>query len=266
MDATIFKAYDIRAIYPDQMDENDIYQIGRAFIDFLKVKEVAIGWDMRVSTPSLLPHLIAGINDAGAKVIKLGQIGTEVLYFTVGKNNYESGIMLTASHNPSEYNGMKMVKKGAEPISGDNGIYEIRDLAINSKYERLNLPTQVEEIDPFPEFRQRVEQLVDITKLKPIKIVIDAGNGMGGVLVEKVFSGSNLNVIPMYFEPDGRFPNHEANPIKEENVAELRKRVVEEKADLGIALDGDGDRIFFIDEHGGYTLGYFLVAILAKKY
>jgi len=265
IDTSIFKAYDIRGTYPSQLNEETIYKIGRAFVEFLKVKEVALGYDMRLSTPSLKPHLIAGINDAGAKVIDLGMIGTEVMYFVVGKMGFESGIMLTASHNPPQYNGMKFVSKGSAPISGETGIYEIRDMVVNNTYERKNVPTVIEEFDPFPEYVSAINKLVDISKLKAKKIVVDAGNGIGGLLVQKVFANSKLEIIPMYFDLDGSFPNHQADPIKEENTADLRKRVIEEKADLGIALDGDGDRCFFIDENGKYSLGYFVTAILAKK-
>jgi len=270
IDPTIFKAYDIRGIYPDQIDEDGAYKIGRAFVDFLKIKEVAVGYDMRLSTPKLLPHLIQGINDAGAKVIDIGLTGTELMYFSVGHFGYESGIMMTASHNPAKYAGMKMVKAKSMPIAGDTGLMDICDLAINSNYQRTNLPKNIEKIDPFLEYKKKINEIYPIDKIKPFKVVVDAGNGMGGILVNKTFGGSALEIVPMYFEPDGSFPNHEANPIKDENTKELRKRVVEEKADLGIALDGDGDRCFFVNENGQISLGYYLVALIVegmlKKY
>lgn len=262
---SIFKGYDIRAIYPQELDEDGVYNIGRAFVEFLGVKEVVLGNDMRVSVPYLRPHLIAGLTDAGAKIIDIGMTGTELMYFTVGKYNHESGIMITASHNPAEYIGMKMVRQGGIPLSGDSGIMDIRDLALKNKYQRLNLEPQISNFDPVPAYKQKVKSIANFDEFKPYKIVVDAGNGVGGIIFNKIFGDTNLEIIPMYFEPDGTFPNHEANPIKEENTTDLRKKVVEEKADLGIALDGDGDRVFFIDKDGNYTLGYFLVAILLKR-
>ena len=265
IDPKIFKAYDIRAIYPTELDEEGIYQIGRAFVEMLGVKEVVLGYDMRVSVPKLKPHLIAGINDAGAKVIDIGMTGTEVLYFSAGHFKFESGMMLTASHNPSEYIGIKMVKNDSYPISSDNGIFELRDLCATKNYQRLNLPTNVETLDPIPQFKEKINSLANLSNFKKMKVVVDAGNGIGGQLFQKIFDQSNLEIVPLYFEPDGSFPNHEPNPFKDENVAELRKKVVEEKADLGIALDGDGDRVFFTDHEGNSTIGYYLVSILAKK-
>lgn len=265
IDTSIFKAYDIRGTYPEQINEETAYKIGRAFVEYINVKEVAIGRDMRVSSPALFAELVKGINDSGAKVIDLGMIGTEVMYFAVGNYGYESGIMLTASHNPPQYNGMKMVRKGAVPIGADTGIYDLRDMVAGNEYERINAPSQIESKDAYPDFRKKINSLVDLSNLPELKVVVDAANGMGGQLFNSVFSDTNLEVIPMYFEPDGTFPNHEADPLKEENVADLKARVIQERADLGIALDGDGDRCFFIDNNGNYSSGYYLVAILAKK-
>lgn len=265
IDPSIFKAYDVRAVYPDQLDEKGIYNIGRAFVEFLKVNEVVLGYDMRTSVPALKPHLIAGLNDAGAKVIDIGMTGTEVMYFTVGNFGYPAGIMLTASHNPKKYTGLKLVSKGAAPIGADTGIYDLRDLAVKNQYTRTNSPENMENFDPIPELKKKIKSMVDFTKIKPMKIVVDAGNGIGGQLFKHILGDLPIELIPLYFEPDGTFPNHQANPIKEENTKELRKKVIEEKADLGIALDGDGDRVFFVDENGIFSLGYYLVGILAKN-
>ncbi len=266
IDPSIFKAYDIRGIYPSQIDEDGMYNIGYAFVECLKVKEVAVGHDMRISVPKLLPHLIAGINDAGAKVIDIGFIGTEVMYFAVGKFKFESGVMLTASHNPPEYAGLKMVKKESIPLD-EKTIKSIGDIAIRrSKIYRKRLTSpNIKKIDPFPEYKKAIYSMVKIKNLKTLNVVIDAGNGMGGVLVDNVFSNTPIKITKMYFDPDGNFPHHIADPLKEENTLELRKRVVEKKADLGIALDGDGDRCFFIDRNGRYSLGYYIVALLAEK-
>ena len=266
IDKAIFKAYDIRGVYPSQIDEGGIYDLGQAFVKHLKVKEVAVGHDMRVSTPKLLPHLIAGINDAGAKVVDIGFIGTEVMYFAVGKFKLESGIMLTASHNPPEYTGLKMVKKDSIPLDEETikVIGEIAIKGLRSKKRGWVAPNIVK-LDPFPGYKKAIYSMVEVEDLEPLKVIVDAGNGMGGVLIDKVFSNSPIKITKMYFEPNGNFPNHIADPLKEENTLELRKRVVEEKADLGIALDGDGDRCFFIDRYGKYSLGYYIVALLAER-
>lgn len=270
MDPKIFKAYDVRGIYPTEIDESAAYKIGKAFVTHLQVKEVAVGYDMRTAVPKLLPFLHQGIADAGAKIIDLGLIGTELMYFSVGNFGYESGIMLTASHNPSEYIGMKMVKKGAAPIGIETGLKEIAELAQKIEESQTKQQIVLEKQDPYQAYRDKINSIVDLSKLEHKKIVVDAGNGIGGHIFEKLFSGTNLEVVPMYFEPDGTFPNHVPDPMKEENIVALSKRVLEEKADLGIGLDGDADRCFFIDETGQGFLGYFVVAILAelmlKKY
>lgn len=262
---SIFKAYDIRGEYPTEINEDSAYTIGRAFVEYFKVKEVAVGYDMRISSPSMWESLTQGIADAGALIINLGMIGTELMYFAVGKFDFESGIMITASHNPPQYNGMKMVTKGSIPVGADTGIYDFRDYVSKQNYTVLKKDLEVRDLDPYLPFREAIHELVDLHTLPKLKIVVDAGNGMGGEMMTRIFTGTNLEIVPMYFEPDGTFPNHEANPTKEENVADLKKRVIEEKADLGIALDGDGDRAFFIDEKGEYSLGYYMVGILAKK-
>lgn len=262
---SIFKAYDIRGEYPNEINEDSAYTIGRAFVEYFKVKEVAVGYDMRISSPSMWESLTQGIADAGALIINLGMIGTELMYFAVGKFDFESGIMITASHNPPQYNGMKMVTKGSIPVGADTGIYDFRDYVLKQDYKMLKKDLEVRDLDPYLPFREAIHELVDLHTLPKLKIVVDAGNGMGGEMMTRIFTGTNLEIVPMYFEPDGTFPNHEANPTKEENVADLKKRVIEEKADLGIALDGDGDRAFFIDEKGEYSLGYYMVGILAKK-
>lgn len=265
VDSSIFKAYDIRATYPDQINKEVAYQIGRAFVDYLKVDEVAVGRDMRISSDEIFEGLTQGINDGGAKVIDLGLVGTEMLYFGVGEHNFQSGIMITASHNPAKYNGLKMVSKGAYPIGSDSGLEQIRNLLTERNYAPTNSPKEIERLDIYPEYKNKIINLIDLTNIKKFKIVIDAANGMGGKIFENVFGDLDLDIVKMYFDLDGNFPNHESNPIKEENTAELRKRVVEEKADFGIALDGDGDRIFFIDEKGEYSSGYFMVAIIAQE-
>ncbi|MBU1016594.1 phosphomannomutase/phosphoglucomutase [Patescibacteria group bacterium] len=265
IDVSIFKAYDIRGIFPSQLNADVVYKIGRAFVDYMQIKEVALGHDARSSWMELYSSLIRGINDAGAKVYDLGMIGTEELYFSVGYFGYESGLMLTASHNLSEYNGLKFVGKDAFSISENTGLENIKRLVIEKEYAPTNNSKNVEKISSHKFLKKAIFNIVDVSKIKPLKVVIDAGNGVGGILVNEIYSNTPLNIIPMYFEPDGRFPNHEANPTKEENTVALRKRVVLEKANIGIALDGDGDRCVFVDEKGELSSGYFLTAILAKK-
>ncbi len=262
---SIFKAYDVRGVFPDEINEDTAYAVGRAFVDYFKVKEVAVGYDMRISSPSMWEALTQGIADADALVVNLGRVPTEVMYFTVGKFGLEAGIMITASHNPKQYNGFKMVTKGSVPVGADTGMYDFRDFVAKQNYEMLKKEIQVRDLDPYVPFREAIHEIVNLHELPKLKVVVDAANGMGGEMFERVFGGTNLEVVPMYFEPDGTFPNHEANPIKEENVADLKNRVIEEKADLGIALDGDADRCFFIDEKGEFSLGYFIICLLGKK-
>lgn len=265
VDSSIFKAYDIRATYPDQINKEVAYQIGRAFVDYLKVEEVAVGRDMRISSDEIFEGLTQGINDGGAKVIDFGMIGTEMLYFGVGHFKLPAGIMITASHNPPQYNGMKLVREQAIPIGSNGGLYDIRDLVTSQNYQKTNAPKNIELKDVFAPYKETVKSVVDFSQFKNFKLVVDAANGMGGKIFDYFYDDMGFDVTKLYFDLDGTFPNHEANPIKEENTEELRKTVVEHKADLGIALDGDGDRVFFIDENGEYSSGYFLVATIAKE-
>ncbi len=270
LNPSIFKAYDIRGTYPDQLDEDGVYKIGYAFVKHLKVKQVAVAYDMRTMNPKLKPSLYQGIADAGASIVDLGLIGTEMMYFAVGHFNYESGIMLTASHNPPQYCGMKMVSKGAYPIGIETGLKEISEIALALESQTTHVEPSITTQEVFSAYREKINSLVDLSSLKKFKIVVDAGNGMGGYMLERILNNTNLEIIPMYFEPDGTFPNHIPDPMKEENVQALAARVKAENADLGIGLDGDADRCFFVDNTGEAFLGYFVVAIIAelmlKKY
>lgn len=263
---SIFKAYDVRGIYPTDINEEVAYQVGRHFVEMLGVKEVVVGYDARVSGPSMVEALEQGIADAGATVIELGMTGTEVLYFAVGNNNFESGIMVTASHNPKEYNGLKLVRRGPQALSGTDGLNELRDRIINSPAERLNKEVVKKTFDPYQQMREKIFSLVDLPEGQKLKVVVDPGNGVGGILFDNIYGNHpNLEIHRMYYEPDGTFPNHESNPAKEENVEELKAKVKELNADLGIALDGDADRVFFIDETGGYIPGYYMNVLLGSK-
>ncbi|MFH1096955.1 MAG: phosphomannomutase/phosphoglucomutase [Candidatus Desantisbacteria bacterium] len=266
VNSSMFKAYDIRGIYPDQLNEDVIYQIGKAFVEFVKPKTVAIGYDIRLSSPSLFIALSQGIMDMGVAVVDLGEVSTDMVYFAVPWLGCDSGIMLTASHNPPQYNGMKMVREQSIPISGDTGIYEIRDLAIKQEFTSSDKKGVLTSRDIYDEYVKHILSFINPEVLKPYKIVADAGNGVGGKVVSGIVKRLPVEIIPMNFEPDGRFPNGEPNPLLEEKRVEIIERVKHEKADLGVAWDGDADRCFFIDENGDFIDGYYITALLAEAF
>ncbi|MBW2964590.1 phosphomannomutase/phosphoglucomutase [Candidatus Woesearchaeota archaeon] len=261
----IFRAYDIRGVFGEDMDESDAYNIGRAFVTFLGCKEVVVGQDMRKSSPALFDSLVRGITDQGADVIDIGYCSTPYFYFGTAK--HEAGIMVTASHNPAKYNGFKMCRENAIPISGDTGIMDIRDLTVKAKFRDPKKKGKVTKKDIMADFIAHNLKFLD-RKLedRKIKIVIDTGNGMGGYTYPKVFEKiKNVEVVPLFFDIDMSFPNHEANPLKMENVKDLRAAVVKNKADLGLAVDGDCDRCMFIDEKGNYISADIMTAVVARE-
>ena len=268
MDPAIFKAYDIRGIYPTQINEDTVAKIGYFYVKFTKVINICVGRDIRISSPILFEHFVKGALLAGAKVTDLGVIATDMVYFATAKYGFDGGVQITASHNPKEYNGVKLVLRDAKPLSGDSGIYAIRDLVLGSANQKFDYPASIdgiEKLDIKDDYINHVLSFVDKDKIKGLKVVIDAGNGIAGTILPDVFSHLGCELIPLYFEPDGNFPNHQAEPLDEENVKDLEKLVVERHADLGVAYDGDADRCFFIDEKGGYSTGYFITAMLAKN-
>lgn len=260
----IFKAYDIRGIYPDDLNEDVAYLIGRAFAEFAESEKIVVGRDMRTSSPALVKSFSKGANDQGVDVIDIGEVGTDVVYFASGKLDLP-GVMFTASHNPAEWNGMKFCLAGARPVSVDTGLRDIEAMVIGNNFLDDQLEGKVEKKDILPDFITHVLSFVDRSKIKPLKIAIDAGNGMAGKLIPMLFKDLPCEVVPLYFELDGSFPNHQPSPMEPENVAELQKKVVEEKCDLGMAFDGDADRIFFIDEKGGRVPSSLPVAMIAKQ-
>lgn len=264
VNAGIFKAYDIRGIFPTDLDENIAYRIGNAYAQYVKPSNVVVGGDMRVGTPSVKQGLINGLADAGVDVTDVGMISTDMIYFAVGKYGFAGGITVTASHNPKEWIGMKMVREEAIPLSGDTGIPVIRDLVVEGKLVKAEKRGEVTTKDIYAEFVEHVLGFIEKDSIKPLKVVIDTANGMGSALVEPVFKHFPCEVIPMYFEIDGTFPNHEANPLLEENTVDIRKKVLEVGADLGIAFDGDADRCFFIDDKGEFVAGDFVTALLSR--
>lgn len=258
-ESNIYKMYDIRGIYPSQINEENAYKIGRAFVSYLNCKYVAVAKDMRSSSDDLFSALTKGITDQGADVIDVGLCSTPMFYFACAE--YESGIMVTASHNPKEYNGFKLCRERAIPLSGESGIDKIKILVEKNTFIDPKIKGKITKKDIVKSY---VEHNLSFFKCnKKLRIVADAGNGMAGYIFPKVFSNiKNIEVVPMYFDLDSSFPNHEANPLKLENVASLQKRVIEEKADLGVAYDGDADRAMFIDEKGRYISADFSTALL----
>ncbi len=260
----IFKSYDIRGIYPSDLDEAAAERIGRAFVDFLGVSTVAVGRDMRMSSQPLFEAFARGVTRQGADVVDLGLTSTDELYFSVGKFGYPAGAMITASHNPKEYNGFKLCREKAIALSADTGVFAIRDLVAKGQFDAAAATGQVQARDVLPDFVEHCLSFVDTANIKPLRIVVDAGNGMGGLIVPAVFKRLPLQVIPLYFELDGTFPNHPASPIEPENMADLQAAVRKHKADLGAAFDGDADRVFITDERGELVGGDMVTALVAK--
>ena len=267
----LIKAYDVRGIVPTDLDENICYLIGQAFVIALKLRkadggcgQVVIAHDMRPSGPDLVKSFAKGVTDQGVDVLYMGLASTDGLYFATGFLSI-AGAMFTASHNPAEYNGIKLAKAGAAPVGQDSGLKEITQLVLNG-IAKYSGPVGTESSkDLNSEYVKYLHTLVDLKSARKLKVVIDAGNGMGGFSVPKVFENSNFEIVPMYFELDGTFPNHEANPIEPANLVDLQKRVLIEKADLGIAFDGDADRAFFIDEKGQSISPSAITALIAKR-
>lgn len=264
-DSSIFKAYDIRGTYPDQLNADIAYAIGNALAVYLKPKSIAIGRDMRISSDEMFEALSRGIVDAGVDAVDLGRISTDALYFGVGKFDYDGGVMITASHNPKQYNGFKICRKQALPLSGKEGLDIIKELM--EKGERMKSPSRgnIARMDILEEYARHCLSFIDVSKIKPFKVVVDAGNGMAGTTLPPVFEKLPIEVIPLYFEPDGSFPNHPASPIELENLVDLQKKIAEVGADFGAAFDGDADRMFLVDKNGRQVGGDMVTAMVADN-
>jgi phosphomannomutase len=267
----LIKAYDVRGIVPGELDENISFQIGQAFVVALKLRkseggcgQVVIAHDMRPSGPAMVQSFANGVKAQGVDVLHMGLASTDGLYFATGFLNI-AGAMFTASHNPAQYNGIKLAQSGAAPVGQDSGLKEITQLVLKGVAQYEGVKGKDSERDLNSEYVKYLHSLVDLKAVRKLKVVIDAGNGMGGFSVPKVFDNSNIEIVPMYFELDGTFPNHEANPIEPANLVDLQKRVVAEKADLGIAFDGDADRAFFVDENGVSISPSAITALIAKR-
>jgi phosphomannomutase len=268
IDDSIFKAYDIRGVYPDSLNEDLARDIGRAFVNYLGLSgsRVIVARDMRLSGEALERAFIEGVTQAGADVLDLGLVSTDALYFAVGHLEEPGGAMITASHNPKEYNGFKLCREHAIALSGEHGIGQIRDLITSGKLpEPAEYPGSVEESDITEDYARHCLIFINTEGLRPLKIVVDAGNGMAGKMLPPIFEELPFEYIPMYFELDGWFPNHPPNPIEPENMLELQERVKEVGADFGVAFDGDADRCFVVDEKGATISGDLLAALVAKN-
>lgn len=270
VDPSIFKAYDIRGVVPEQLNEAIAYKIGRAFVRVVgsgtSVRQVVVGRDMRVSGPVLFEAIARGITDEGADVLDIGMCATDMYYYACATTQ-SPGIMITASHNPKEYNGFKMVREMPYLLSGDEGIQDIRRMV---EADQFGAPAaargQVRPLDVRDGFVAKVLSLIDVSAIQPLKVVVDAGNGMGGVMAEAVYERLPIQLVRLYFEPDGTFPHHGGDPLLPENRAELERRVVSEGAHCGFAFDGDADRFFSVDDRGVFVPGDFMTALLAREF
>jgi phosphomannomutase len=261
---TVFKAYDIRGLYPEELDEAGAYAVGRAYVEQFSPARIAVGRDMRLSAPSMAAAVRDGAADAGADVLDVGMVGTEMLYFAVGDLELDGGIMVTASHNPKQYTGMKIVRSGALPVGGESGLFDVRDRAVAGAWHRAE-HGEIRPEDIWDRFVERVLSFVDVGSLKPLRVVIDAANGMAGSMLPPVLERLPMvEVVRCYFEPDGSFPNHEPNPLLPENRAFIIEKTRTENADFGVAFDGDADRCFFVDDTGEFVPGDFTTALFAQ--
>jgi len=267
LDPRVFKAYDVRGIYGAELDEEGAQAIGRAFVEVFEPKRIAVGHDMRLSSPAMAEAVIAGATEAGAELLELGLVGTEMVYFAVGELGLDGGVAVTASHNPKEYTGMKIVRAGALPVGGESGLLEIRDRALADSQGQTQgqTPGRVQKYDVWPAYVERVLSFVDVSAIRPLKVVIDAANGMAGAMLPPVLEHlPQLDVVRCFFEPDGTFPNHEPNPLLPENREFIVRKTLDEGADFGVAFDGDADRCFFVDDTGEFVPGDFATAIFAE--
>ncbi len=261
-----FKAYDIRGLYPDEVDEEGAELVGRAFVTVTGARRVAVGHDVRLSSPAVAERFCAGAVSAGADVVELGLCATEMLYFAVADAGLDAGACITASHNPPRYTGMKLVREGALPLSGDTGIAEVGRAALSGGGPPVAASPGARSRDDtlLARFVERCMGFVDPAAIRGLRVVLDAANGMAGLYLPPALARLDIDAIPFFLELDGTFPNHEPNPLLPENRAFIERKVREHGADVGIAFDGDADRCFFIDDAGEFVPGDFLTALLAR--
>ena len=265
LEPKVFKAYDVRGIYPDELDEAGAHAIGRAYVEEFEPRQIAVGRDMRVSSPSMANAVMRGAAEAGANVVDVGLVGTEMLYYAVGELALDGGVMVTASHNPKEYTGMKIVRRGALPVGGDSGLLDIRTRAMSGARHETGPTGTIRQEDIWPRWVDAVLSFIDVEAVKPLRVVIDAANGMAGAMLPPILERLPIDAVRCYFEPDGTFPNHEPNPLLPENREFIVGKVKDERADLGVAFDGDADRCFFVDDTGEFVPGDFVTALLSAS-
>jgi phosphomannomutase len=273
----IFKAYDVRGIYPDQIDEQIAYRIGRAFPRVLATlknrspadgaagQRIAVGHDMRTSSPALARSFIEGLSHEGCEVLDIGMVGTEMVYYAVGSRSLDGGVSVTASHNPKAWCGFKLVREGALALSGDQGIQDVRRLVEEGDLGEPTAEGEVERADLYEEFQHHVLGFIEPEVIRPMEVVLDGGNGMAGPMIGPIIDSFPVAEDRLYFTPNGEFPGHEPNPLLEENRKLIIDTVLDQQAELGIAWDGDADRCFFIDDQGEFVPGDFLTALLAES-
>ena len=271
LDPKVFKAYDVRGIYPGELDEEGAYAIGRGYAQQFEPRRIAVGRDMRMSSPAMAAAAMRGAAAEGVEVLDLGLVGTEMVYFAVGELGLDGGVMVTASHNPKDYTGMKIVRRGALPVGGESGLLDVRDRALaaaaggDEDGAAEDGAAAVTAYDIWPAYVDRVLSFIDGASVRPLKVVIDAANGMAGAMLPPVLERLPIEVVRCYFDPDGTFPNHEPNPLLPENREFIVRKTLEEGADLGVAFDGDADRCFFVDDAGEFVPGDFVTALFAES-
>ena len=263
-----FGAYDIRGIYPDSINQELAYRVGRVIPELFDAKKIAIGHDIRLSGPTLSDALTRGLTEAGCDVFDIGQCGTEMIYFATGFHDFDGGIMITASHNPKEYNGMKFVKKGVQPVAPKTGLFDIRDAVAdeNRDWSHKKATGNVYRLDILSDYIKRLLSYVDVKNLKPLKVVINTGNGAAGPIINEIEKFLPFEIVKVHNDSDGFFPNGVPNPLLQDARAETAEAVIASGADCGIAFDGDFDRCFLFDERGGFIEGYYMVGLLAEAF
>ncbi len=265
MNIDCFKAYDVRGRIPDELNTDIAYRIANATAEYLDAGKIVVGRDIRLSSAELVEAVIAGLTDAGVEVMDIGLGGTEMVYFATGHLNADGGIMVTASHNPADYNGLKIVREESRPVSGDTGLKDIRALAEREERRLGERAGSVTAVDIYDDYLRKLLAYVDKEKLNPLKIVVNAGNGGAGLIVDRLQSSLPFEFVKIHHEPDGDFPNGVPNPMLEENRGVTIEAICQSDADFGIAWDGDFDRCFFFDENGRFIEGYYIVGLLAES-
>lgn len=261
-----FGPFDIRGLYPGEVNEDLAYRVGRVYPELFGVRKAAVGHDIRLSSPAMQEALVRGLTESGCDVLDIGQCGTEMIYFTTIHYGLDGGIMVTASHNPKEYNGMKFVLKEARPVSEDNGLKDIAKAVMEEEFSPAAPTGRIEQRDVLKDYVEYILSYVDISRLKPYKIVANAGNGAAGPIIDELEKRLPFDIVKVFNEPDGNFPNGVPNPLRQENREATIRAVREAKADAGVAWDGDFDRCFLFDENGGFIEGYYMVGFLAEAF